>query len=78
MKIAVSEAKAQLLDLVRRAENGEEVILTRRGQAIAKLVGLSPDLALRRAALLRVRGAAADAISIDAEAELYDESGLPH
>ena len=38
MHIPVSEAKAQLTDLVRRAEAGEEIILTRFGQAVARLV----------------------------------------
>lgn len=38
MNVAVSEAKAQLTDLVRRAEAGEEVVLTRHGQPTVKLV----------------------------------------
>jgi prevent-host-death family protein len=77
MKIAVSDAKAQLLDLVRRAEKGEEVILTRRGEAIAKLVGLAPDGDRRRAALARARGAAKSSISAEDAANLYDDHGLP-
>jgi prevent-host-death family protein len=38
MRISVSEAKGQLTDLVRRAERGEEVMLTRHGQAAVRLV----------------------------------------
>lgn len=38
MDVAVSEAKAQLTDLVRRAEAGEEVVLTRHGQPTVRLV----------------------------------------
>ncbi|AOH85644.1 prevent-host-death protein [Sphingomonas panacis] len=38
MHISVSDAKGQLTDLVRRAEAGDEVILTRHGQAAVKLV----------------------------------------
>ena len=38
MKISVSEAKGQLTDLVRRAEAGEEIVLTRHGHAAARLV----------------------------------------
>lgn len=38
MKISVSEAKAQLTELVRRAEAGEEVVLTRHGQPAVRLV----------------------------------------
>jgi prevent-host-death family protein len=58
MQVAVSEAKGQLLELVRRAEKGEEVVLTRHGQAIARLVPMAPDAAERRAALEEARGAA--------------------
>jgi prevent-host-death family protein len=79
MQIAVSEAKGQLLDLVRRAESGEEVILTRHGQAIARLVGLAPDGAERRAVLEEVRGAARAAKTTAARSQdfLYNEHGLP-
>jgi prevent-host-death family protein len=38
MEIAVSEAKAQLTDLVRRAEEGEDVTLTRHGRPVAQIV----------------------------------------
>ena len=38
MQVALSEAKAQLADLVRRAEAGDEVILTRRGEPTVRLV----------------------------------------
>jgi prevent-host-death family protein len=34
----VTNAKGQLTELVRRAEAGEEVVLTRHGQAVARLV----------------------------------------
>jgi prevent-host-death family protein len=79
MQIAVSEAKAQLLELVRRAESGEEVILMRHGQAIARLVGMAPDKAQRRAVLDAVRGAARGAKTTAARSQdfLYDEHGLP-
>jgi prevent-host-death family protein len=43
MRISVSEAKAQLTDLVRRAEAGEEVVLTRRGKPAARLVPPAPQ-----------------------------------
>lgn len=35
--VSVSEAKAQLTDLVRRAEEGESVILTRHGKEVVRL-----------------------------------------
>jgi prevent-host-death family protein len=80
MKVAVSEAKAQLLDLVRRAESGEDVILTRHGEAIVRLVAVQPSAEERRAALEEAYGAAAHSAGPDAAHSqdfLYDESGLP-
>jgi prevent-host-death family protein len=38
MKVTVSDAKAQLTELVRRAEAGEEVVLTRHGHPAVTLV----------------------------------------
>ena len=38
MRISVTEAKEQLTDLVRRAEAGDEVVLTRHGHATVMLV----------------------------------------
>jgi prevent-host-death family protein len=84
MKISVTEAKGQLTELVRRAEAGEEVILTRHGQPTARLVPVKSLLdgparrkimeTVRRAGALKaVRGATA-ARSQDF---LYDEDGLP-
>lgn len=40
MRVSVSQAKGQLLELVRRAEEGEDIELTRRGQAVARLVAV--------------------------------------
>jgi prevent-host-death family protein len=80
MQVAVSEAKGQLLDLVRRAEGGEDIILTRHGHAIARLVALAPDGAARRAALEDARGAARASAGPNAARSqdfLYDETGLP-
>jgi len=80
MQIAVSEAKGQLLDLVRRAEGGEEIILTRHGQSIARITSLAPDPAERRAALEEARGAAVaepGVTAVRSQDFLYDEAGLP-
>src|SRR3546814_3814091 len=38
MRVSVTEAKGQLTELVRRAEAGDEVILTRHGHAAVRLV----------------------------------------
>ena len=37
MYISIAEAQGQLLDLVRRAEAGEEVLLTHEGKTVGKL-----------------------------------------
>jgi antitoxin (DNA-binding transcriptional repressor) of toxin-antitoxin stability system len=37
MHISISEAQGQLLELVRRAESGEEVVLTHEGETVAKI-----------------------------------------
>lgn len=49
MKIAVADAKAQFAEIVRRAEAGEEIELTRYGRAVARIVGPKPE---KRQALL--------------------------
>ncbi|WP_287346517.1 type II toxin-antitoxin system prevent-host-death family antitoxin [Mesorhizobium sp.] len=38
MSIPIAEAKAKLSELVRRAEAGEEIVLTRYGKIAARLV----------------------------------------
>ena len=84
MEISVSEAKAQLTELVRRAEAGDEVVLTRHGRATVKLVPVRrrPDADTRRAAIARVRAAVAGKAAAGASAArsqdfLYDGDGLP-
>ena len=42
MHISVSDAKAQLTELVRRAEAGDEVVLTRHGNPAVRLVAVKP------------------------------------
>jgi len=37
MKVSLTDAKAQLTELVRLAEDGEEVLLTRHGQPVAQV-----------------------------------------
>jgi prevent-host-death family protein len=37
MNVPISEAKARLTDLVRRAEAGDEVVLTRHGRSVVRL-----------------------------------------
>ena len=85
MRVTVTAAKSQLTELVRRAEAGEEVVLTRHGHSAVRLVPVAakPDRAAKAALLesiwksgvgrKRRRGPSA-ARSQDF---LYDESGLP-
>lgn len=54
MNIGIYEAKSRLSQLVEKAESGEEVILTRRGKPVAKLVNVvAPSARRHRAQLLR-------------------------
>ncbi|WP_418647449.1 type II toxin-antitoxin system Phd/YefM family antitoxin [Thauera butanivorans] len=84
MQISVTEAKAQLTELVRRAEAGDEVILTRYGHAAVRLIPVkaAPDRKSRRDLLRAVRASAATkALNGPSAARsqdfLYDTLGLP-
>jgi prevent-host-death family protein len=84
MKVSVTEAKAQLTELVRRAEAGDEVILTRHGQPTVKLVPLKPrpSAEKRRALLEELRAYGAEHATPGPSAArsqdfLYDDDGLP-
>ncbi|WP_428485433.1 type II toxin-antitoxin system Phd/YefM family antitoxin [Rhodopila sp.] len=84
MNIPVSDAKGLLTDLVRRAEHGEDIVLTRHGRAVARLVGIvkQPSQADRRTLLNAVRAEgrakATSGPSGDRSQDfLYDEDGLP-
>ena len=82
MQIAVSDAKGRLTDLVRRAEAGDEVILTRHGQPAVRLVPITrkPSQANKRALLEALRGSGKREFGPDAARAadfLYDDFGLP-
>jgi len=84
MRVAVTNAKGQLTELVRRAEAGEEVILTRHGQAVARLVPVEAAVSAeaRRKLLEAVRASgAAKAQAGESAARsqdfLYGPDGLP-
>jgi prevent-host-death family protein len=53
MNIGIYEAKSKLSQLVEKAEAGEEIILTRRGRPVAKIVNVAPAARRDRASLLR-------------------------
>jgi prevent-host-death family protein len=84
MQVSVSDAKAQLTELVRRAETGEEIVLTRHGRSAVRLVPVAARVGRdARARLLEsVRAAAAGKAAPGAGAAqshdfLYGEDGLP-
>jgi prevent-host-death family protein len=84
MQISVTDAKAQLTELVRRAEAGEDVVLTRHGQPAARLVPVKApiDRAARRKLMEEIGRAGAAKIAPGPSAArsqdfLYDEDGLP-
>ena len=52
-KVQLHEAKARLSELVDRAQSGEEVVISRHGKAVAKLVGYRPQRARRLGGVLR-------------------------
>ena len=84
MRVSVTEAKGQLTELVKRAEAGDEVILTRHGHPVVRLTPVRPAVSQdsRRRAIAAAREAAALHRTPGAEAArsqdfLYDEDGLP-
>jgi prevent-host-death family protein len=84
MKVSVTEAKGQLTELVRRAEAGDEVILTRHGHAAVRLVPIKtvPDRKSRHALLEEVRISAPKKAAVGPSAArsqdfLYGDDGLP-
>ncbi|ACB97012.1 type II toxin-antitoxin system Phd/YefM family antitoxin [Beijerinckia indica] len=84
MQVSVTEAKGQLTELVRRAEAGDEIILTRHGRAAVRLVLVKPmpDRKSRRALLHAVRVSAAAKAAAGSSAThnqdfLYGNDGMP-
>ena len=84
MRVPVTEAKGQLTELVRRAEAGDEIILTRHGHPAVRLVPVraQPDRRSRRALLDAVRASGAVKATDGPSAArsqdfLYGEDGLP-
>lgn len=84
MQISVTEAKGQLTELVRRAEAGDEVILTRHGHAAVRLVPIQqiPDGKSRRTLLEAIRASSVAKVSAGPSAArsqdfLYGDDGLP-
>lgn len=84
MRISVSEAKAQLTELMRTAESGDEVVLTRHGHAVAHLVPINAlsDGAPRRRLLEAARATASSKAfpgppAARSQDFLYGDDGIP-
>ena len=84
MHVSVTEAKGQLTDLVRRAQAGDDIVLTRHGYPVVRLVAVqaAPDQAARRALLTAVMAAGAAKARPGPDAArsqdfLYGDDGLP-
>jgi prevent-host-death family protein len=84
MRIPAIKAKARLAELVRRSEMGDDVVLTRRGQPVARLVPIkiATTRAARRELLESMLGSGRCKASRGRSAErsqdfLYDKYGLP-
>jgi prevent-host-death family protein len=82
--VPLTDAKAQLTELVRRAEAGEEIVLTRHGQPVVRLtpLGQAGSRERRRAILDAFLGRARPALPSGPDAArsqdmLYGEDGLP-
>ncbi len=72
--INLAEAKAHLSELVSKAESGEEIIIMRRGEAVAKLVPIAaPKKAFRSRAAFRATLRKAKTPSVDLIRKLRDE-----
>jgi prevent-host-death family protein len=82
VEISVTDAKGKLTDLVRRAEAGDDVILTRHGQPTARIVPVAhkPRREDREKLLDALEGAGKQDFGPDAAHAsdwLYDDFGLP-
>lgn len=84
MRVSVSDAKGQLTELVKRAEAGDEVILTRRGHEIVRLVPVTniPQAKDRRVLMERMRASVAAKARPGPDAArsqdfLYGDDGMP-
>jgi prevent-host-death family protein len=84
MGVAFVDQNANLDNIIRRAEAGEEIVIVRDGKPVARIEALRsrPDATQRRAVLDAFRGSAKPFWNDDDSAArsqdfLYDEFGLP-
>lgn len=72
MDVGIYEAKSRLSQLVERVEAGEEIVLTRRGRPVAKIVNVAPATKRDRARLMREVRALAAKIRIPRSLDIRD------
>ncbi|MDA8108780.1 MAG: type II toxin-antitoxin system prevent-host-death family antitoxin [Betaproteobacteria bacterium] len=72
MDIGIYEAKSKLSRLVEKAEAGEEVVLTRRGRPVAKIVAAAPASRRDRVSLLREISKLARRVKIPREVSIAE------
>lgn len=87
MKVSLAEAERKLDELARRAEKGDEVVLTRDGRDVLKLVPVESSLSIRERRRLGLEAALAAAKArglpdggpdaAHSQDFLYDEYGVP-
>jgi prevent-host-death family protein len=84
MEISVTDAEGHLMDLVLRAEGGEDIVLTWRGRPAVRLAPVTPMVtrSTRRKLMADAqRSGVAKAVRVDDDAGnhafLYDDEGLP-
>lgn len=53
MNISVAEAKAKFSELIKRAEAGEEILVTRHGKVVARVMPPETEAALPRIGALK-------------------------
>ena len=83
MNLAISKAKSKLTDLVKTAEQGEKVVLSRHGTQVVKLVPIRPviDLETKKEIFSRLLEESQSIICRQTDADdsqdfLYREDGM--
>jgi antitoxin (DNA-binding transcriptional repressor) of toxin-antitoxin stability system len=71
-QVTLEEAVGHLPELVREANNGQEIVLFQNHRPVAKLVSLTDDIPSREIAALAMSGGAFNWLAD--EPELYDDT----
>jgi prevent-host-death family protein len=88
IKVGTFEAKTKLSELLDRVERGEDVVITRRGKEVARLVGVRDRgntddnvyeklMAIGRKSRRIMEERGITATSLDHDELFFDERGLP-